>query len=363
VTRARYSGVLVTAGLLLLAAFVQDSQATSDTSTRAKLIVLPVVSYSEVTGVQYGATVFRSFRTGTVASTRGSSYSAYASRTARNHGKAYVQLDQWQPGNDAHARLRAEYISYPLPYFGIGADTPDSAEQWYSSGVTTVQAFGERRLRGPTYLHAGVRVVGSHVREVDSALSSADTPVPAPRNSTLFIYTLGVMVDSRDRTGSPSSGSHVRVLPSASWLGGTPAILKRLTIDARHYLPVGRSSVAAFQVQYDGAPGNVPFDHLPMIGADSAMRGYARGRYRDHHAVTAQAELRSGYWRRVGTVAFAGGGTVAPRFSRLAGGSWFPTVGAGLRYVLSPRERNVVRLDFGIGKGTKGISVGIGEAF
>jgi hypothetical protein len=38
-------------------------------------------------------------------------------------------------------------------------------------------------------------------------------------------------------------------------------------------------------------------------------------------------------------------------------------VGAGLRYVLSPRDRTTVRADFGIGRGSFGLTVGIGEAF
>jgi hypothetical protein len=99
------------------------------------------------------------------------------------------------------------------------------------------------------------------------------------------------------------------------------------------------------------------------IGADTSMRGYPRGRFRDRHAMTAQAELRSGYWRRVGAVAFAGAGTVAPTSGSLASGAWYPSVGAGLRYVLSPRDRTTVRTDFGIGRGSFGLTVGIGEAF
>jgi outer membrane translocation and assembly module TamA len=100
-----------------------------------------------------------------------------------------------------------------------------------------------------------------------------------------------------------------------------------------------------------------------MIGADTAMRGYPRGRYRDRQAITAQVELRSAHWRRVGAVAFAGAGTVAPSLSDLASGAWYPSLGAGVRYVLSPKDRTVVRLDLGIGRGSFGINVGIGEAF
>ena len=100
-----------------------------------------------------------------------------------------------------------------------------------------------------------------------------------------------------------------------------------------------------------------------MIGADTAMRGYPRGRVRDRNAITSQVELRAPYWRRVGAVAFAGAGTVAPSVSKLGSETWFPTAGVGLRYVLLPRDRTIARADLGFGRGSFGISVGIGEAF
>jgi hypothetical protein len=359
---AGYS-VVPSAGLLLIAAVLQDGSTPADTTTRARLTVLPVVSYSEVTGLQYGSTVFRSFRLGSDTGTRSSSMAAYAAWTARGHNKAHVQLDLWAPGNDARLRFRVEHMSYPLPYFGIGRDTPDSAEQWYSSGVTTVQAFTERRWRGPVYLHGGVRYVRARVREIEPALDPALTPDPSPYGSVLLSGFFGLVVDSRDHTGAPRAGAYVRVLPSISRQPGASTTLNRITIDARQYRPLTGAHVVALQFQYDGTSGQFPFDLMPMIGADTSMRGYPRGRFRDRHAMTAQAELRSGYWRRVGAVAFAGAGTVAPTSGSLASGAWYPSVGAGLRYVLSPRDRTTVRTDFGIGRGSFGLTVGIGEAF
>jgi outer membrane translocation and assembly module TamA len=138
---------------------------------------------------------------------------------------------------------------------------------------------------------------------------------------------------------------------------------RRVTIDARQYRSLAGNHVAAFQLQYDGIAGSVPFDLMPMLGADTAMRGYARGRFRDLHAFTSQAEIRSAHWRRVGFVAFAGAGTVAPDFPGLSRSRWYPTLGAGLRYALVPKDRTVVRVDLGVGRGTLGIHLGIGEAF
>jgi len=355
--------VISVAVLLLPAVFVQDSSAATDSVRRSRFTALPVVSYSDVTGLQYGAAIFHRFRVGADPLTRGSWVSAYFARTAKEHSKAYVQLDRWSPRNETRSRIRVEYLSYPLPYFGLGADTPDSLEEWYSSGVGAVQVFTERVLRDGVYAHAGARYLRSRMRETEPGRALAGS-APGSSGSDVLATELGLVLDSRDNAGAPRTGTYARFMPSiAAKAIGSDFAFRRLTIDARRYGTFGTNHVVAAQLQYDGVSGDTPFDQMPMIGADTAMRGYARGRYRDRHAFTAQAEARSAFWRRVGVVAFAGAGTVAPSFSKLTSGSWYPTTGAGLRYLLSPRDRTVARLDLGIGRGSVGITVGIGETF
>jgi hypothetical protein len=357
--------VLLAAGVLLPALLIQDTLPPAvDSAPRPRLTALPVVSYSDVTGLQYGATALLGFRMGTDSTTRASSLSAYASRTAKGHTKVYAQYDAWSDGNRARNRVRAEYMSYPLPYFGIGAGSPEDDEEWYSSGVTTVQLFTQRLVTRSAYVHAGTRYVRSRLRENEASGLLAGGLLPGGSGSDVLTGELGLVIDSRDRVGATSAGTWVRVIPSlASKTAGSDFTFRRLTIDARRYRPLGSGWVFAGQAQYDGITGTVPFDLMPMIGADTAMRGYARGRFRDQHAFTAQGELRSAYWRRIGLVTFAGAGTVAPRFSTLSGGPWFPSVGVGLRYALVPKDRTNARLDLGIGRGSFGISLGIGEAF
>jgi len=356
--------VLPVAGLLVSAVLVQDALVPRDSVPPDRLTALPVASYSEVTGLQYGATAFFRFRVRGDPTTRPSSLSSYATATAKGHAKSYLQLDRWSDGNAGRQRIRLEYQSYPLPFFGLGPETPDSAEEWYKSGVATAQLFAERRWRNSILLHAGVRYVRSRLRKAEAGRVLVQGALPGSSGSDVVSTELGLVIDSRDNVGSPRTGTYARLLPSvAAKVLGADHAFRRLTLDARRYQTFGTNHVAAFQLQYDALSGTAPFDQMPMIGADSAMRGYPRGRYRDQHALTAQAEVRSAHWRRVGAVAFAGAGTVAPAFSKLGTQTWYPSIGAGLRYVLSPRERTVARLDLGIGRGSFGISVGIGEAF
>lgn len=352
------------AGLLVSAVLVQGTPVPADSAPQSRLTAFPVVSYSDVTGLQYGATVFLGFRVRNDSITRASSLSSYAAGTAKGHAKSYLQLDRWSANNAGRQRIRLEYLSYPLPFYGLGPATPGSAEEWYSSGVITTQLFAQREWRKSVYVHTGVRHVRARLRETETAGVLQQGVIAGSSGSDVLSTELGVVIDSRDNLGAPHTGAYARLVPSvaAKALGGDFAF-RRLTLDARRYQTFGTNHVAAFQLQYDAIAGTAPFDQMPMIGADTAMRGYPRGRYRDQHALTAQAEVRSAYWRRIGAVAFAGAGAVAPTFSKLGTGSWYPSVGAGLRYVLMPRERTVARLDLGIGRGSFGISVGIGEAF
>jgi hypothetical protein len=347
----------------LLTAIVQSDSTRQDTTQRSKTTVLPVVSYSETTGLQYGATLFRGFRVSDRTDTRPSSASLYLAFTAKKHAKAYGQLDRWSGDNATRSRARLEYISFPLPFFGIGGSTPDSAEEWYSSGVTTGHFFVERQLRGSVFVHGGVRYTRSRLRDVEAGGLLDRGAVPGATTSDVLATSFGIVVDSRDDVGAPRTGTYMRLLPAvASKVLGADAAFRRLTVDARRYASLG-SHVVAAQVQYDGLNGMAPFDLMPMIGADTALRGYPRGRFRDQHAFTSQVELRAARWRRFGAVVFAGAGTVAPRFSELTSGAWFPSFGAGARYLLSPRYRTIVRADLAAGRNSFGIHLGIGEAF
>ena len=347
----------------LLTAFVQSDSTPQDTTQRSRTTILPIVSYSEVTGVQYGATLFRGFRVADRPDTRPSSVSLYAALTTKDHAKAYAQLDRWSADNATRSRARVEYISYPLPFFGIGRTTADSAEEWYSSGVTTVQFFVDRAWRPSLFLHGGLRYTRSRLREFEAGGLLDGDVAPGATGSDVITTSAGVVFDSRNDVGAPRSGTYARVVPSVTArILGSDAAFRRLTIDLRRYRPLG-SHVLAFQVQYDGIAGTAPFDLMPMIGADTAMRGYPRGRFRDQHAFTTQAEWRSTQWRRFGAGLFTGAGTVAPSVPDLWYGAWYPSAGAGVRYVLSPRYRTIVRADLAIGRGSFGIHLGIGEAF
>jgi len=136
----------------------------------------------------------------------------------------------------------------------------------------------------------------------------------------------------------------------------------RYIADARRYVRLGRG-VLAGQAYVEATSRGAPFDQLSLVGSGTIMRGYVRGRYRDRELAAAQVEYRLPVVGRFGVAAFAGAGTVAPTLSTLPSSTLLPTLGGGARWLLLPKQRTTVRVDYGVGKGSSGLYIAFNEAF
>jgi len=99
------------------------------------------------------------------------------------------------------------------------------------------------------------------------------------------------------------------------------------------------------------------------LGGDKLMRGYYRGRFRDKVLYAAQAEYRWQFYRRFGLTVFGGLGDVSEKIESIDFSEVKPSYGFGIRYMILPKRKVNLRLDFGFGKETQGIYINITEAF
>ena len=109
--------------------------------------------------------------------------------------------------------------------------------------------------------------------------------------------------------------------------------------------------------------GEVPFLDMTKAGGEEMLRGYAANRYRDHHFVGSQAELRMPLYKRFGAVAFVGLGEVFREPSDVRLDLLKYSFGGGLRYSMNKKERINIRLDYGIGRGSSSFYFSVTEAF
>ena len=179
-----------------------------------------------------------------------------------------------------------------------------------------------------------------------------------------FNYGIGINLyyDTRDCLTAPHSGWYIgaeqRFYPRFLF---NKSAFSSTDITASHYFGAWRDAIIAVNVHGLFTYGNTPWSMLAKVGGSHTMRGYYEGRYRDKNAIDVTLELRQHIWRRNSAVIWVGAGSVFSKFSELHSRKILPNFGIGYRWEF---KKNVnVRLDFGIGKGEKGIVFNINEAF
>jgi hypothetical protein len=333
---------------------------------RARTVVLPYVGSAPETGFQYGATVFR-IRQPADSVTRPSTVQLFANYTAKSQARAFVEVDRWTAHNTWRLIGRFEWQRFPLPYHGFGDHAPASAEEVYTPRGVLALATAQRRIRGPLYAVGGYRFQDFAIVETtdDGVLQLGS--VVGSRGGRVAQLQGGALWDSRDNVFAAYRGTFVQVTGSAAAAAvGSEFDFRRLVLDARHFLTVGTRRVVAVQAVVETTGGAAPFDQVSLVGGSNYFRGYARGRFRDRHLATLQAEYRAPLVGRLGWAAFAGGGCVAPRVGELVGGDarFLPSYGIGARWLLFARSRSTIRVDYGRGADEQsGLYVALNEAF
>jgi hypothetical protein len=93
------------------------------------------------------------------------------------------------------------------------------------------------------------------------------------------------------------------------------------------------------------------------------MRGYYGGRFTDKCLMAYQAEYRRLLFWRIGIVAFAATGEVAPVPGQFDIDGLHYAYGGGLRFMLSKTEKLNLRIDYGIAPHSNAFTVQLREAF
>ena len=342
----------------------QGSTQDPDSIGRRRLQPLPALASAPETGLQFGATMLGVWEATPRLTTRPSTALASVLMTTKSQVRVRVEGERWSRGNSRRLGGLLQWQKFPLPYYGIGDNTPESAEEIFTPKGVEGQFTVQQRMRGSWYATGGVRHLDQSITP-DTVGVLQDGMVTGSEGGAITEFTAGVMTDTRDNLFSPRTGRIVQLSYGRSISGlwsdfgyGT------LRADARTYRAIAAEHVIATHVQVVGVDGDAPFDQLALVGAGDIMRGYARGRYRDRWLMAAQGEYRSPVRKRMGAVLFAGAGINAPALDELSGRTLLPTYGAGLRVQLDKRQRTGVRADYARGRdGASGLYIGFNQAF
>jgi hypothetical protein len=331
-------------------------------------VPLPVIFYQPETGTGFGAIATYYFRPGASAGTvvPPSEISGSAIYTTKKQILTSLGTRLYLSGGALRLAGSVAFTKFPTKFWGIGNDTPEDAEEDYTP--LTASALGEvlHEVASGWFAGARLQVARRELRELSDSGQLVTGTVPGSEDGRIIEGTLLLVHDVRNGTLYPTRGRYYQLgLLGAATALGSDFGYGGVRLDLREYLSPGGRHVLALRALGDARSGIPPFDILPQLGGDVLLRGYYAGRFRDQLMIAFQTEYRLPVIWRIGMVAFAEAGQVAPRAGDLQWDGFKASVGGGLRFLLSPKEGLNIRADYGYGFDVKagGFYLGIGEAF
>lgn len=356
-------------------ALAQDVPTDPDKTPRApveklkkeRYVIFPVVVKSPEYRWGGGAAGTFFFKIGKDSTARTSSFKAVTFFTLRKQLVAATEGNIYFPNEKYILYVVSSATRFPDKFWGLGNTSPNEALENYS--IQQFSIFPKLMRRVYSSVYAGVGYEFQHVFKFDydqSGNSIFDQQDVVGRYGG-WVSGPGVTVtwDSRNHAFVPSKGFYMQFYVGVYRKAvGSDFDFAVRNLDIRKYIALSKKVVLAFQANLISTSGSVPIRQLTNIGSNSYMRGYYEGRYADKDLLAFQAELRFPLYKRFGMVTFAGVGRVGSTLREVFIPEHLkPSLGAGLRFALSPKEKLALRLDAGFGNRSNGTYLNMGEAF
>jgi outer membrane protein assembly factor BamA len=326
---------------------------------------LPIVYYQPETSLGIGTQVVlvRAASSGGPDGDRHDSVSLAATATRlHQYGAQFSGTKFW---NQDHDRMSLDIVAqrFPNKFWGLGNNTPDSAEDEYTPVLGGARLSYSRRVVEKIF--AGVTAGGGYLRMASYAPVGSVADYLATRLRQGWLVGIGpnLVRDSRDDSAFPRAGSQTSLTLTAyrqAWLSDYHFV--ELDADQRTFLALPHRSVLALQAFGQFIVGEPPIDLLPALGGAGMLRGYFQGRYRDKVYVAGQAEWRTPLFWRIGAAVFAAAGNVFPDVEAVSVRYTKTAAGAGLRLNVGRTNPVNIRFDGAVAPGATAIYLTIGEA-
>lgn len=345
--------------------FGQESNKDKDKQKTSGLLWLPVIYYTPETKWAFGVGGMYYFRApGVKLTSRPSNIGVFLVYTLKKQFIVDVTPDFYLKNEEYRLEGNISFSKFVDKFYGIGNETSFDDEENFTSRITRIRIHFLKRLHPK--LKFGFRYNFEHnkITEVEEDGKLENKDILGSEGGTASGLGLVMHWDTRDNVFSPSSGNYHQLSATLYRKAlGSDYDFTSYNFDLRRYVSLFSSHVLAFQGYVNFISGDPPFQSLSLIGGDETMRGYYLGRYRDKNMIAVQMEYRMPLWKRIGLVGFVGYGDVAAKISHFDLKSFRYSVGFGLRYMFSPKERLNLRLDVGFGEGTAGVYFTASEAF
>ena len=276
----------------------------------------------------------------------------------------YFPFTLFVNNSDYYSYGEVGYYRYVYQFFGIGNTVDPDFKEAYSVNFPRIRLTALKRVHPKWYLGLRYWFENFTITEVDSAGMLTEGTITGSQGGINSGPGLVALYDTRDNVFFSSDGWYVETLlqRNASWTG-SDFNYTTFSVDASTFVQTGWDHIVALNAYGVTQLGAPPFNQMALLGGSKRMRGYFEGRFRDRTMLTVQAAYRAMLFWRIGAVAFASYGGVAPNLSEVRFQDFHYTVGGGLRFVLDQKKKINIRFDVGFGKNTSGYYLTIGEAF
>lgn len=359
---------------------VEDSLKAIEGDHVSKFIPLPIISFSPETSLQIGAVgIFLFRKKGVTPETQLSSVRLPVSYTLNGQFRVKLNSTYYSSGNKVIINATGQWFNYPLLFYGVGNNTQAADEEIYTTQTLILELAFLKSIMRNFYVGIGYNYFDSDIVKAEAG-GQLEQPglIPGNSGSVTSGFHLSFRYDSRDNNLCAASGFYADLkIANYEPSFGSEYDFTRLDLDLRKYfLPFGKH-VLATQLVMANIWGDPSFETMALLGGKTIMRGHYEGRFRDNSLYAAQVEYRMPLGRsdwidtrdkvpfkeRWGLVGFVGAGDVASSFGDIDLSKIKTSVGFGIRYLVMPKERINVRIDFGFGTQIPGFYFNIREAF
>ncbi len=350
---------------------------SDDTTRHNSFLPLPLISYSQETGITLGAVGIYSFYTdkNDIKTKASQAYGVLAFSTEKSMQISF-KADVWTKGNKYHYITEVKYLNQPFNFYGIGNTAPLILEDKLTLKRFRLNGEIEKAIAPKLYLGGGIEYENLVFSDNKmGGIFTTDQTIYDKNGGQYIFLKLTSFFDSRDNITYTSKGFYIiGQYNYAPNLFGAPNYKgSLLTADVRNFHKLSKKLNLALNATYEGIfcsdhNNLTPFYMTRQLGNDQFMRGYYSGRFRDQNLITTQAELRFRPIPRFGLVAFGGAGKVFNK-NDFNSSSLKPTYGLGTRIFFDLEKGMALRLDYALGEkptGEKRISgfyISLGEAF
>lgn len=363
---------IVTMAALLAAGLTRPGPAAAADETaskrepyKARLIGIPFIYYSPETKLAFGAGSMLNFRAGRIKeSARTSSVWAFASYNLARQFSVLIKPEIYVEGNSLIFNGTLNYQRTPQQFYGVGHATRSTDGESFTPRIFALRMGVKRRVIGSLFGGLGFDYEKTTMESVEPGGLLASGEFTGSHGGIIAGFGANLNWDTRDSVLFPLRGAFLQLAADAyGATAGSDFSYNRVEVDLRKYWPLGPNRVLATQAYLVSTGGTVPFYKLAMLGGESLLRGYYKGRFRDKGLVLVQAEFRALVTKRIGVAGFAGLADVFPGFRDVGAGRLKFAAGSGLRYVINKQDGATVRLDLAWGQESFGLYITAREAF